>query len=142
MKNQDRGALIEFLEASVYDFPTALQKWMLCMDNSGQEIEQAVLKACQAWTQLANQSVERMYQAQGFVSLMTSSIRHFVRWNQVARDFMDSLMEAQRAPKLALNGDAAELRESVSKLRREMRELTARVNLLDRGSELRNGAQQ
>jgi hypothetical protein len=139
MEAENRGALFGLLEASMWELPVALQKWMLGMGKGSHEVEEAVLKACQAWTTLANESVERVSQAQGFVGLMTASVKHFVQCQRVARDFMESL--AGGFGSLGSEGsdaESAELREAVNKLRRELRQLTAKVNLLDRGAEARN----
>ena len=141
METEDRGALYGLIEASMWELPLALQKWMLGMGKGGNEVEDAALKACQAWTTLANEGVERVYQAQGFVGLMTSSVKHFVQCNRVARDFMESMIPGFGMFKVGGTSDAeiADLREAVNKLRREVRQLTARVNLTDRRDERRNG---
>ena len=143
METENRGALNGLLEASMWELPLALQKWMLGMGKSGsQEVEEAVLKACQAWTNLANESVERVNQAHGFVSLMTASVKNLVQCQQMARGFMESLM-----PDLGFSRESAsaseieELREGMNKLRREVRQLTAKVNLLNGQDEARNGLQ-
>jgi hypothetical protein len=134
-----RGPLYSLVEASVWEFPLALQKWMLGAGRGSQEVEEVVLKACQAWTNLANQSMERVYQAQGFVGLMTASVKNFVQCQRVARDFLESLVPGFGSLKgEASSGEMDELREVVNKLRRDMRALTARVNLLDRGDEPRS----
>jgi hypothetical protein len=136
---ENRGALYNWIEASVWDFPLALQKWILGTGKGSQEVEEVVLKACQAWTNLANQSMERVYQAHGFVGLMTASVKNFVQCQRVARDFLESLAPGFGALKgEASSGEIEELREAVNKLRRDMRALTARVNLVDRGDEARN----
>ncbi len=133
MEAENRGALCSLLEASMWEFPLAVQKWMLGLGGDSREIEEAVLKACQAWTNLANQGIERVFQAEGFVGLITASVKHLVQYNRVARDFVESLMPGAGAGK---NGAGAveteEWRETVSRLRREVRALTARVNLIDR----------
>jgi hypothetical protein len=135
MEIENKGPLQGLIEASMLEFPMAMQKWMLGMGADSREVEDAVLKACQAWTNLANQSMERMFQAEGFVGLMTGSVKHFVQCQRVARDFIESM-----APRPAMaegGGDTAmvaELRETVSRLHREMRGLTARLNLVDRRS--------
>ncbi len=142
METESRGALNGLLEASMWELPLALQKWMLGMGKTGsQEIEEAVLKACQAWTNLANESVERVNQAHGFVSLMTASVKNFVQCQRMARGFMESLMPAFGSRKGGASAsEIEEIREGLSKLRREVRQLTAKVNLLDGQDEARNGA--
>jgi hypothetical protein len=140
MEAENRGALFGLVEASIWDLPLALQKWMLGMGEGSHEVEEAALKACQAWTTLANESVERVYQAQGFVGLMTSSVKHFVQCHRVARDFMESMVPGFGLFKnSSSDAEVEELREAVNKLRREVRQLTARVNLTDRRDERRNG---
>src|SRR5438309_10498403 len=91
MEAENRGALFGLLEASMWELPVALQKWMLGMGKGSHEVEQPVLKACQAWTTLANESVERVSQAQGFVGLMPAPVKRFVQCERVARDLMESL---------------------------------------------------
>jgi hypothetical protein len=133
MEAEKRGPLFTLVEASAWEFPLAVQKWMLGMGKDSNEVEEAVLKACQAWTNLANQSVERIFQAQGFVGLMTGSVKHLVQCQRVARDFLESLVPGAAAVKgVAGTAEIEQLRESVARLRREVRALTARVNLMDR----------
>jgi hypothetical protein len=141
METESRGALNGLLEASMWELPLALQKWMLGMGKTGsQEVEEAVLKACQAWTNLANESVERVNQAHGFVSLMTASMKNFVQCQRMARGFLESLMPAFGSPKGGASAsEVEEMREGMNKLRREVRQLTAKLNLLDRQDEARNG---
>lgn len=133
MEAGKRGALYSLLEASVWEFPLALQKWMLGMGNDSLEVEAAVLKACQAWTNLANQGVERVFQAQGFVGLMTASVKNLVQCQRVARDLMESLMAAGGTAKAAAGtAELEELREVVRRLRQDVRGLMAKMNLRDR----------
>jgi hypothetical protein len=143
METEDRGALYGWLEASMWEFPLAVQKWMLGMGQESGEVEAAVLKAFQAWTNLANQSVERVSQAQGFVSLMTSSVKHFVQCQRVARELVESFLpgvEWFKSQSQASGAEIEELREAVAKLRRDLRQLTAKVNLMDGLEGARNGA--
>jgi hypothetical protein len=133
MGAEKRGALLSLVEASVWEVPLAIQKWMLGMGQDSNEIEEAVLKACQAWTNLANQSMERVFQAQGFVGLMTASVKHLVQCQRMARDFLESLAPGKTGSGSGANaGEVEELREAVGRLRRDVRALTARVNLMDR----------
>ena len=128
-----RGALYSLIEASVWEFPLALQKWMLGMGNDSVEVEEAVLKACQAWTNLANQGMERIFQAQGFVGLMTASVKHLVQCQRVARDLMESVMASAGAMKgSGGTAEIEELRDAVNRLRQDVRGLTAKMNLMDR----------
>jgi hypothetical protein len=128
---QDLGVL---LQASLLDFPLALQKWTL--GNDGHEVEEAVLKACQAWTNLANKAMERVFEAEGFVGLTAASVRHFGQWQRVARDFIESIMHSAGARSPSGNDEIKELREGMNRMRREVRSLTARVNLLSAGNQL------
>jgi hypothetical protein len=140
METENRGALNGLLEASMWELPMALQRWMLGMGKDGShEVEEAVLKACQAWTNLANESLERVNQAHGFVSLMTASVKNFVQCQQMARGFMESLVPGFLPKSSAPASEVEELREGFNKLRREVRQLTAKLNLLDRQDEARNG---
>jgi hypothetical protein len=132
MEAEDRGALCSLLEASVWDFPLALQRWALGMGKDSHEVEEAVLKACQAWTNLSNQGMERVFQAQGFVGLMASSVKHLVQCQRVARDFIESLTGAASTKSSAGGVEVEELREALGQLRREVRALTSKVNLMDR----------
>jgi hypothetical protein len=133
MEEEDRGALYTLIEASVWEFPLAVQKWMLGMGKDSHEVEEAVLKACQAWTNLANQGMERVFQAQGFVGLMTGSVKQLVQCQRVARDFLESLMAGSAGGRTAAGGaEVEELRHAIGRLRREVRALTARMNLIDR----------
>jgi hypothetical protein len=141
MESENRGALHGWLESSMWELPAALQKWMLGLGKDGShEVEEAVLKTCQAWTNLANESVDRVYQAHGFVGLMTASVKNFVQCQRIARDFMESLVPGFGLLKGAGSGaETEELREALNHLRREMRQLAAKVNLLNRQDEARNG---
>ena len=117
----------------MWEFPMAAQKWMLSLGHDSHEVEEALLKACQAWTNLANQSMERVFQAQGFVGPMTGSVKHLVQCQRVARDFLESLVPGSGTYKTSEGAaEIAELRESVIRLRQEVRGLKARVNLMDR----------
>jgi len=133
MEADNRGALRTLLETSMWELPMAMQKWMCGMADDSHEVEDAVLKACQAWTDIANQSMERVFQAQGFVGLVTGSVKHMAQCQRVVRDLIESMVPGKGV--LRGNGDApelAELKESVTRLRREVRSLTARLNLVDR----------
>lgn len=142
MKETDNPrALFNLVEASMWEFPLAVQKWMLTMGREGHEVEEAVLKACHAWTNLANESIERVHQARGFVGVMTASVKHFVQWQRVTREFAESLMPGLGSSKAQASGaELEELRETVARLRRDVRQLTAKVNLRDGLDETRNGA--
>lgn len=112
------------------EFPLALQNWMFGMCSDNREVENAALKAFQAWTNFANQSLERVFESERFAGLMISSVRNWVQLQRVARDFIESLTP------VAPNGKAgepaaelAELRASVVRLRQEVRSITARLNV-------------
>lgn len=134
MEGESLGALYRLLEASMWELPLALQQWMCGASKGSHKVEEAVLKTAQAWTNLANEGVERVCQAQGFVGLTTASVKHLVQCQRVARDFMASLTAGFGSVKSggAADSEIAELRESVNSLRRDIRQLTARVNLTDR----------
>jgi hypothetical protein len=139
METKDYGALRGLIEASV-EFPWAFQKWMLGMSSDNREVEQAALKAFQAWTNLANQSIERVLESERFAGLMVGSIRNWVQMQRVVRDFIESLTPA--APNGKAGESAAELvelRASVVRLRQEVRSITARLNVA-KGSAYPNGA--
>lgn len=140
-ETDDRGALQGLLEASMLELPLALQKWMLGTGKKGgREVEEAVLKACQAWTNFANENVEKVYQAQGFMNLMTASMKNLVQCQRMLRDFIETMVPGPGFSKpSASSAEIEEMREGLNKLRREVRQLTARVNLLDRRDEARNG---
>jgi hypothetical protein len=143
MEAENRGALVGFFEASMWDLPLALQKWMLGMGEGSHGVEEAVLKTCQAWITLANESVERLYQAEGFVGLMTASVKNFVQCQRVARNFIESVAPGLGSAKgEGCEAQSAELREALRKLQRDLRQLSARVNLLDRGVEAQNGIEK
>jgi hypothetical protein len=133
METKDHGALRGLIDASILDFPLACQKWMLGMNADGREVEQAVLKACQAWTNLANQGMERVFKAEGFAGLMTGSIEHWVRCQRLARDFIESMTPGTQSAKASgSSAEIADLRASVVRLRQEVRGLTARLNVAER----------
>ena len=135
METKDHGALRGLIEASVVEFPLAFQKWMLAINSDSREVEQAVLKACQAWTDLANQGMARVFAAGGFAALMTSSVKQWVQFQRLARDFIESLTPGALGPKgSGPSAELAELRASVVRLRQEVRGLTARLNVAKEGA--------
>ncbi len=133
MEAEKSGALGAFLRASLWEFPLAVQKWSVADDS--RELEQAMLKAFQAWTNLANQSMERVFAAEGFVGLMTASIKHLGQWQRLTRDFIESVISGG-AKTLAPGEEVREMQETVNRLRREVRALTARINLMAAGNQL------
>ncbi len=137
MKAENRGALGTFLQTAWFDFPLAVQKWTLGSDSH--EVEEVLLKACQQWTNLANQAIERVFEAEGFVGLMTASVKQVGQWQRVTREFMES-MQSDGGKGKSEGNEIGEMRETVSRLRQEVRTLTAKVNLLSAGNELALGA--
>ena len=129
METKDHGALRGLIEASVVEFPLTVQKWMLSINPDSREVEEAVLKACQAWTNLANQGMERVFAAEGFVGLVTSSVKHWVQCQRLARDFIESLSPNTPSNAGGPGAEIAELRACIVRLRQEVRGLTARFNL-------------
>ena len=129
MNHSDKSAWSALFEALAVEFPLAFNRWVLGGGKGSKEVEEAALKTCQAWTSLANETVNRVHQAQGFFSLMSSSLGHFVQWQRLGQEYVDLVLRAGTAPAPASIEDS-ELREMVSKLRREVRQLTARVNYL------------
>jgi HAMP domain-containing protein len=139
MNTEKSGVLGAFLQASLWDLPLAVQKWALA--NDSRELEQTMLKAFQAWTNLANQSMERVFEAEGFAGLMTASIKHLGQWQRVTRDFMDSL-NAGGVKEPQPSDQIGEMREAVNRLRQEVRALTARMNLLAAGNQVELNAEE
>ena len=126
---------IALLEASTWQFPLALQKWLLGGKDGNQEIEDAALKAYHAWVNIANLSVDRFYQSRGFCELMTGSLNWLLQWQRLGRSIADTMMPGAR---MMTNGAGAQepaLEEMVQRLNREVRQLTARLNM----QEGRNG---
>jgi len=129
METKEYGALRGLIEASV-EFPLAVQNWMFGMSSDSRDVEQAALKAFQAWTNFANQSFERAFESERFAGLMVGSVRNWVQLQRVARDFIESLTPAApngKAGKPA--AELAELRASMVRLRQEVRGITARLNV-------------
>src|SRR6516162_2939039 len=129
METKDYGALRGLIEVSV-EFPLALQNWMFGMSSDNREVEHATLKAFQAWTNFANQSLERLFESKRFAELMVSSVRNWVQLQRVARDFIESLTPAPPNGKAGEPAtELAELRASVVRLRQEVRGVIARLNV-------------
>ncbi len=127
---------IALLGASTWEFPLALQKWILGGKDGNQEVEDAALKAYHAWVSLANMGVDRFYQTKGFCELVTGSLNWLLQWQRLSRSIADTMMPGARMQ--MQNGGAAEepaLAEMVQRLNREVRQLTARLNM----QEGRNG---
>src|SRR5689334_17319364 len=124
MKAENRGPLGTFLQTAWFDFPLAVHNWTLGGDNH--EVEEVLLKACQAWTNLANQAIERVFEAEGFVGLMTASVKQVGQWQRVTREFMESMQSDGKGK--SEGNEIGEMRETVTRLRQEVRGLTAKVN--------------
>lgn len=138
METKDYGVLRGLLEVSV-EFPLALQNWMFGMSSNNREVEHAALKAFQAWTNFANQNLERVLESERFAGLMVGSVRNWVQLQRVARDFIESLTPAAPSGKAGEPAaELAELRASVVRLRQEVRRITARLNVA-KGSDHPNG---
>ncbi|MBV8137582.1 MAG: hypothetical protein JO121_18425 [Deltaproteobacteria bacterium] len=133
METKPYGALRGLIEVSV-EFPLALQNWVFGMTSDNREIEHAALKAFEAWTNFANQSLERVFESERFAGLMVGSVRNWVQLQRVARDFIESLAPAGPNGKPAEpDAELAELRASVVRLRQEVRGITARLNVAKAG---------
>lgn len=127
---------LALLEASTWEFPLAVQKWILGGKDGNQEVEDAALKAYHAWISLANMGVDRFYQTRGFCELVTGSLNWLLQWQRLSRSIADTMMPGARMH--VRNGAGAEepaLAEMVQRLNREVRQLTARLNM----QEGRNG---
>ena len=136
METKDYGALRGLVEVFV-EFPLAIQNWLFGVSSDNREVEHAALKAFQAWTNFANQSLERVFESERFALLMVGSVRNWVQLQRVARDFIESLTPAAPSGK-AGEPELAELRASVVRLRQEVRGITARLNVA-KGSVHPNG---
>lgn len=123
---------IALLEASTWEFPLAVQKWMLGGNDGNQAVEDTALKAYHAWVKLANVSVDRFYQTKGFCELMTGSLNWLLQWQRLSRSVANTMMPGAMAQRPG--GTEAEdgaLVEMVERLSREVRQLTARLNMQD-----------
>ncbi|HXR35699.1 MAG TPA: hypothetical protein VN754_07110, partial [Candidatus Binataceae bacterium] len=87
---------IALLEASTWEFPLAVQKWILGGKDGNQEVEDAALKAYHAWVSLANVSVDRFYQTKGFCALVTGSLNWLLQWQRLSRSIADTMMPGAR----------------------------------------------
>jgi hypothetical protein len=131
---------LALVEASTWEFPLAVQKWILGGKDGNQEIEDAALKAYHAWVSLANMNVDRFYQTKGFCELVTGSLNWLLQWQRLGRSIADTMMPGARAD--MQNGAGAEepaLAEMVQRLSREVRQLTARLNMQEGRNGFRGG---
>jgi len=82
---------IALLEAATWEFPMAVQKWILGAEGGTQDVEGVALKAYHAWVTLANVSVDRFCQAKGFCELMTGSLNWLLQWQRLGRSIADTI---------------------------------------------------
>ena len=81
---------LALLEASAWEFPLAVQKWMLGVEGGNQDVEEVALKAYHGWVSLANIGVDRFCQAKGFCDLMTGSLNWLLQWQRLGRSIADT----------------------------------------------------
>ena len=118
----------------------AVQKWMMGETEADQKIEDVSLKAYHAWVSLANQSVDRFYQTKGFTELMTGSLNWLLQWQRLGRSMANTMMPGAMADADSRRGAEGEdrvLDETLQRLSREVRQLTARLNMLEGRNGLR-----
>jgi hypothetical protein len=131
MEHTDKS-WIALLEASTWEFPLAVQKWILGGNDGDQAVEDTALKAYHAWVKLANVSVDRFYQTKGFCELMTGSLNWLLQWQRLSRSVADAMMPGAMAQMPSRTGaEDGALVEMVERLSREVRQLTARLNMQD-----------
>ena len=127
---------IALLEASTWEFPLAVQKWILGVKGGNQELEDVALKAYHALVTLANVSVDRFCQTKGFCELMTGSLNWLLQWQRLGRSIADTMAPgAMMGMRSGAGTEDHALDEMVARLSREVRQLTARLNM----QEGRNG---
>jgi hypothetical protein len=127
--NKSWMALFKILS---WEFPVAVQKWMLSEKSGNQEIENLTLKAYHAWVNLANESVDRFYQTKGFCELMTGSLNWLLQSQRLSRSIADAWMpDAMGEMRKESKRDDREIDQMVERLGREVRQLTARLNILE-----------
>ncbi len=123
---------IALWEASTWEFPQAVQRWMLGGNGGNQDVEDVALKVYHAWVNLANVSVDRFYQTKGFCELMTGSLNWLLQWQRLGRSFADTMMPGAMAEmRSGAGSEDRALVEMVERLSREVRQLTARLNMQD-----------
>jgi len=131
MEHTDKS-WIALLEASTWEFPLAVQKWILGANDGNQAVEDTALKAYHAWVKLANVSVDRFYQTKGFCELMTGSLSWLLQWQRLSRSIADTMMPgAMEQMRSGTGAEEGALVEMVERLSREVRQLTARLNMQD-----------
>ena len=131
---------VALLEASTWDFPVAIQKWLLGQKEGSQEIEDVALKAYHAWVSMANESVDRFYQTKGFCELMTGSLNWLLQWQRLGRSMADTMTpRAMSGSRGGPEGDDRVVDQTVGLLGREVRQLKARLNMLEGRNAFRAG---
>ncbi len=116
----------------------AMQKWMMGETEADQKVEDVALKAYHAWVSLANQSVDRFYQTKGFTELMTGSLNWLLQWQRLGRSMANTMMPGAMADiRRGAEDEDRVLDETVQRLGREVRQLTARLNMLEGRNGLR-----
>jgi hypothetical protein len=140
MLEQTEKAWLALVGASTWEFPLAVQKWILGVKGGNQDVEDVALKAYHAWVTLANLNVDRFCQAKGFCELMTGSLNWLLQWQRLGSSISDSI--APGAMMGIRNGSRTEdrgLEEMVQRLGRDVRQLTARLNMQEGGSGFKTG---
>jgi hypothetical protein len=132
---------MDLFEASSWEFPAAVQKWMIGEKQGNQEVEDVALKAYHAWASLANESVDRFYQTKGFCELITGSLNWLLQWQRLGRSITDTMIPGAMAESRSkTQGEDRVLDEIVQRLGREVRQLTARLNMLEGRNGFRTGS--
>ena len=123
---------IALFQAATWEFPLAVQKLILGEQSGTQEVEDVALKAYHAWVNLANESVDRFYQTKGFYELITGSLTALLQWQRLSRSIADTMIPGVMAQgRSGTVGEDRALDEMVRRLGREVRQLTARLNMLE-----------
>ncbi|HEV3112754.1 MAG TPA: hypothetical protein VGY99_19890 [Candidatus Binataceae bacterium] len=121
---------IALLEASTWEFPLAVQKWMMGGDGGSQDVENITLKAYHAWVTLANVSVDRFCKAKGFCDLMTGSLNWLLQWQRLGRSIADTMAPgAMMGMRSGAGSEDHGRDEMLQRLSQEVRQLTARLNM-------------
>jgi hypothetical protein len=123
---------MDLFEASAWEFPMAFQKWVMGETEANQEVEDTALKAYHAWVSLANESVDRFYQTKGFTELITGSLNWLLQWQRLGRSMANTMLPgAMPEIQNGANGEDRVIDHMVQRLGREVRQLTARLNMLE-----------
>ncbi len=131
---------IALFEASTWEFPLAVQKLILGGKGGSQDLEDVALKAYHAWVNLANESVDRFYQTKGFCELITGSLNSLLQWQRLSRSIADTVSPGVMAEERSgAVGEDRALDHMVRRLGREVRQLTARLNMLEGRTSFKTG---